>query len=69
MVPSHTLEPQEDPESSDTTLQTPSWCSSGQRTDEQQSNDSGRSGPGSLIWRERLLMGAGTSPESSDSGM
>ncbi|XP_051254471.1 uncharacterized protein cep295 isoform X8 [Dicentrarchus labrax] len=59
-VPSHTADwdPQEESESSvasDATLQTPSWSSSGQRTVER------------LTDHERRLMGAGTSPESSQS--
>ncbi|XP_054460001.1 centrosomal protein of 295 kDa isoform X2 [Anoplopoma fimbria] len=68
-VPSHTLgwDLQEDSESSmssDRTLQTPSWSSSGQRTADR-STGSGTSSGG--VWRERLLIGAGTSPESSGS--
>ncbi|XP_044058281.1 centrosomal protein of 295 kDa isoform X2 [Siniperca chuatsi] len=72
--PSHIVDsdPQEESESSvasDWTLQTPPWSSSGQRT-AGRPTDSGASSTRSshLIWRERLLlMGAGTSPESSES--
>ncbi|XP_029301688.1 centrosomal protein of 295 kDa isoform X2 [Cottoperca gobio] len=72
-VPLHTLgwDLKEDSESSvasDTTLQTPSWSSSGQRTAERStSSETSSSRLSHLIWRERLLMGAGTSPESSES--
>ncbi|XP_059187082.1 centrosomal protein of 295 kDa-like [Centropristis striata] len=58
-------DPQEDSESSvasDATLQTPSWSSSEQRAAERLSG----SETSHLIWRERLLMGSGTS-ESSES--
>lgn len=47
--------------SSDGTLQSLSVSSSGQRVGSETS--------GQLPWRERLLSGAGTSPERSDSGM
>ncbi|KAK2846576.1 hypothetical protein Q5P01_009575 [Channa striata] len=51
---------------SDTTLQTPSVTSSGQQTDEGPTNSGTSSGRfNNLIWRERLLSGAGTCPESS----
>ncbi|XP_045929282.1 centrosomal protein of 295 kDa isoform X2 [Micropterus dolomieu] len=73
MVPSHSVawdlqEESESSVSSDRTLQTPSWSSSGQQTAER-TTSSGASSTRSnhLIWRERLLMGAGTSPESSES--
>lgn len=75
MVPLYTvdLDPQEESESSvasDGTLQTPSWSSGGQRTAERPTGSGTSSLRSShLIWRERLLMGAGTSPESSESGM
>ncbi|XP_070826236.1 uncharacterized protein cep295 [Chaetodon trifascialis] len=63
-------DPQEEPESSvasDRTLQTPSWSSSGQRTAERPvgSGTSSR-GPSHAVCRERLLMRAKTSPESSE---
>ncbi|XP_037631417.1 centrosomal protein of 295 kDa isoform X2 [Sebastes umbrosus] len=72
-VPSHTLAwaQQEDSESSvasDRTPQTPSWSSSEQRTAERSTGSETRSGTSSpLVWRERLLMGAETSPESLES--
>lgn len=73
-VPPHTLawDQQEDSESSvasDRTPQTPSWSSSEQRTAERSTGSETRSGTSSpLVWRERLLMGAETSPESLESG-
>ncbi|XP_078103166.1 centrosomal protein 295 isoform X1 [Sander vitreus] len=74
-VPPHTLDRdlQEDSESSvasDTSQQTPSWSSSGQRTAERSTGSGTSSGRSSnVIWRERQLMGAGTSPESSESDL
>ncbi|AWO98548.1 putative centrosomal protein KIAA1731 -like [Scophthalmus maximus] len=72
-IPSHPVNwdlPEESDSSlaSDGTLQTPSVSGSVKRTAERPSS-SGSSSRGSshLIWRERLLMGAGTSPESSES--
>uniref|UniRef100_A0A671ULE2 ALMS motif domain-containing protein n=1 Tax=Sparus aurata TaxID=8175 RepID=A0A671ULE2_SPAAU len=74
-VPPHNVDwdPHEESESSvasDRTLPTPSSSSSEQRTAVR------RAAPGSsserssyLVWRERLLMGAGTSPESSESDL
>ncbi|KAM6931874.1 uncharacterized protein cep295 isoform 2-T2 [Lycodopsis pacificus] len=58
------LEDSESSVSSDRTPQAPSWSSSGQRTAER-STSSGTSSGG--VWKKRLLMGAGTSPESSGS--
>ncbi|TDH15402.1 hypothetical protein EPR50_G00030590 [Perca flavescens] len=72
-VPPHTVDRdlQEESESSvasDSSQQTPSWSSSGQRTAEQSTSSGTSSGrSSSVIWRERQLMGAGTSPESSQS--
>ncbi|XP_076591283.1 centrosomal protein 295 isoform X2 [Chaetodon auriga] len=63
-------DPREESESSvasDRTLQTPSWSSSEQQTTERPigSGTSSR-GPSHVMCRERLLMGAKTSPESSE---
>ncbi|XP_031719464.1 uncharacterized protein cep295 isoform X2 [Anarrhichthys ocellatus] len=58
------LEDSESSMSSDRTPQAPSWSSSGQRTAER-STSSGTSSGG--VWKKRLLMGAGTSPDSSGS--
>uniref|UniRef100_UPI0037E8AC82 centrosomal protein of 295 kDa n=1 Tax=Semicossyphus pulcher TaxID=241346 RepID=UPI0037E8AC82 len=64
-------DPQEESESSlasDRSLQTPSWSSRGQQTAERPTGSGASSMRSShLAWRERLLMGAGTSPESSES--
>ncbi|XP_039646701.1 centrosomal protein of 295 kDa isoform X2 [Perca fluviatilis] len=74
-VPPHTVDRdmQEDSESSvasDTSQQTPSWSSSEQRTAERSTSSGTSSGrSSSVIWRERQLMGAGTSPESSESDL
>ncbi|XP_056297464.1 uncharacterized protein cep295 isoform X2 [Pseudoliparis swirei] len=73
-VPSHALgwDGQEDSESSmssDRTLQTPSWSSGGQRSSERSTGSGTSSGRSShLLWRERLLIGAETSSESSGTG-
>ncbi|XP_034722491.1 uncharacterized protein LOC117941633 [Etheostoma cragini] len=74
-VPPHAVDRdlQEDSESSvtsDTSQQTPSWSISGERTAEQSTASGTSSGRSSnVIWRERQLMGAGTSPESSESDL
>ncbi|XP_073340063.1 uncharacterized protein cep295 isoform X3 [Pagrus major] len=74
-VPSHNVDwdPQEESESSvasDRTLQTPSSSGSEQRTAERRAGSGTSSERSSyLVWRERLLMGAGTSPESSESDL
>ncbi|GAA6223572.1 centrosomal protein of 295 kDa [Lates japonicus] len=74
MFPSHTVdwdrqEASDSSVASDRSLLTPSVSSSGQRTAERPagSGTSSSSRSSQLIWRERLLMGAGTSPESSES--
>jgi len=55
--------------SSDRTLQTPSWSSGGQRSSERSTGSGTSSGRSShLLWRERLLIGAETSSESSGTG-
>ncbi|KAK1899548.1 Centrosomal protein of 295 kDa [Dissostichus eleginoides] len=69
-APSHSLrwDLQEDYEASvvsDRDLQTPCWSSSGQQTASSPETNSSTSSH--VLWRERLLMGAGTSPESSES--
>ncbi|XP_069389921.1 centrosomal protein of 295 kDa isoform X2 [Paralichthys olivaceus] len=72
-VPSHTVNWDLQDESdwsvvSDRTLETPSVSSSGKRTDDRQSSFGTNSKTSSHhIWRERLLTGAVTSPESSES--
>ncbi|XP_026185651.1 centrosomal protein of 295 kDa isoform X1 [Mastacembelus armatus] len=62
-VPTHIAarDPQEKSRSS---LQTPPVSSRGRQIAERPTGTSSRSS--GLVWRERLLMGAGTSPESSD---
>ncbi|XP_033988661.1 uncharacterized protein cep295 [Trematomus bernacchii] len=69
-APSHSLhwDLQEDYEASvvsDRDLQTPCWSSSGQQTASSPETNSSTSSH--VLWRERLLVGAGTSPESSES--
>nr|XP_019969580.1 PREDICTED: uncharacterized protein LOC109648230 [Paralichthys olivaceus] len=72
-VPSHTVNWDLQDESdwsvvSDRTLETPSVSSRGKRTDDRQSSFGTNSKTSSHhIWRERLLTGAVTSPESSES--
>ncbi|XP_036977228.1 centrosomal protein of 295 kDa isoform X3 [Acanthopagrus latus] len=74
-VPPHNVDwdPHEESESSvasDRTLPTPSSSSSEQRTAERRAASGSSSERSSyLVWRERLLMGAGTSPESSESDL
>ncbi|XP_069569106.1 uncharacterized protein cep295 [Brachyistius frenatus] len=64
----HAEEESESTVASDGTLQTSSVSSSGPQTAKRPASSGRSSGRSShLIWRERLLAGAGTSPESSDS--